>query len=191
MRNTFYYSLFVWFKKKAPPQLRGSVYTYHRGSQLKLLVIFFTILIGVEAALMHFLLSRWNDIVAWIVLVLNVYSILYIIALYQSSRHLLHLLSKDTFYIRMGMQSTIAISLDNIECLRKARQIDLVDKAEEGVYLSFMRFDTPQFEIVLKKPMQINILYGVQRTVSVIIFRVDDPQLFQREWDKLREGESW
>jgi hypothetical protein len=189
MWNTFYYSLFAWFKKKAPPQSSVSVYTHHRGSQLKLLVIFFAILIGVEAALMHFLLSRWNDIVAWIVLALNIYGILYIIALYQSSRHLPHLLSKETLNIRMGMQSAIAVSLEHIECIRKARQIDLIDKAEEGVYLSYMRFDTPQFEIVLKRPMQIKMLYGVQRMVSVIIFRVDEPHLFQREWNTLREGE--
>ncbi|MHA7965861.1 hypothetical protein ACX93W_17205 [Paenibacillus sp. CAU 1782] len=186
---TFYYSLLVWFKKPSLPPSRFSVYTYHRDSQLKVLTIFFAILIGLEAGLLHFLLSRWNGIVAWAVLALNIYGILYIVALYQSSRRQPHLLNENMFYIAMGMQSTIAVPLDNIERLRQAKPIDLIDKAEDGVYLSYMRFDTPQFEIVLKQPMQIKTLYGVKKTVSVIVFRVDDRERFQQEWGLYREGE--
>lgn len=186
---TIYYSLLVWFKKPAMPQARYSVFTYHRESQLKVLVVFFSILIGVEAALLHFLLSMWNAIVSWALLALNIYGILYIIALYQSSRHLPHLLSNDLLYLCMGLQSAITVSLDNIEHFRKARPIDLTSKIEEGIYLSYLRFDTPQFEIVLKNPVQIKTLHGAKKTISVIIFRVDNPQMFLREWGMYREGE--
>lgn len=75
--NVFYYSLCIWFKK--PNINEAGAFSYHKTSQIKTIVMLFSVLIIVEGVLIHFLLQRWSEIIAWIVTVLNIYGILYII----------------------------------------------------------------------------------------------------------------
>lgn len=181
--SIIYYSLIVWFKKPQTPDV--TFFTYHKDSQIKIVTIVFTVIITLELVALHFLISNWSQLLAWISVVLNIYGILYLIALNNSVRYLPHLLGSDTLLIRLGFQSSISIQLDNIESFGGAKPVELGAKVPKDMYVAYMRLDEPQFEIRLKQPMQMLGSYGTKKDITSVVMRVDNPQKFEAELKRL------
>ena len=172
--SVLYYSILVWFKNPSE-ELEGS-YTYHKSSQIKMIVILFSILIAVEGAFFHFLIQRWSDIFAWIFTVLNIYALLYMMGLYNSVRFLPHFIRRDKLIIRLGFQSSIEIGIDNIESIKKARESEFGVRIPKNTYYSLLKIDTPEFELNLKEPTLMRGSYGRKKYVDTVIFRADEPK---------------
>lgn len=186
--SVFYYSLVVWFKKPKMPE--SGFYTYHKESQVKTTIIVFAILIALEAVGLHFLLSRWNEVLAWIFLALNVYGILYLIALRNSVRYLPITLDENRLAIRLGFQSSIVIPLSSIESIGKAKELNPGEKASKDTYVAYMRVDSPQFEIRLKQPLPMRGSYGITKNIMAVVVRVDTPHEFSAELERLINQEQ-
>lgn len=68
--RVFYYSIVGWFRY--PTVIgNGKVCSYHKTSQIKTIVIVFSILIILEGIFFHFLIQSWSEVAAWIVTILN------------------------------------------------------------------------------------------------------------------------
>lgn len=80
--------------------------------------------------------------------------------------------------IRLGLQCDINIPLHSIESIETAKEHGIGDKVPKDVYMAYLRFDTPQYQIRLKEPVAVKGSFGISKSYSVIIFRVDDPQPF-------------
>ncbi|MBM7660359.1 hypothetical protein JOC85_001126 [Bacillus mesophilus] len=171
--NVFYYSIFVWFKK--PKVEVGKTFTYYKSSQIKTIVIVFSILIVGEGVLFHYLIQRWNEVIAWIFTVLNVYGFLYLIGLYHSVKYLPHVIRDGKLIIRLGFQGSIEVEIDNIEHITKAKELDLGVKAPKDTYYSLLQIDSPQYEITLREPIEMKASYGIKKNVSKVVFRADEP----------------
>ena len=172
--QVFYYSLLVWFKKPNGLNQSGKAFTYHRTSEMKTFIIVFTILIIGEGVLFHYLLQKWNEVIAWIFTILNVYGILYLVGFYNSAKHLPHMIKEEKIIIRLGFQSSITLDIANIERINRAKEIELGMKVPEDTYYSLLKLDTPHFEIILKDPVEMNGSYGIKKKVDKVVFRVDD-----------------
>lgn len=170
--NVLYYSLIVWFKKAKEPM--NSYYTYHKTSQIKTIVIVFSILIIGEGLLIHFLIQRWNEVVAWIFTILNVYGILYLIGLYQSIKLLPHTVHNGKLTIRLGFQSSMEMSIQNIHSIHRAREIDLGESIPNDTYYSLLKIDSPQYEITLQEPVEMRIFFR-KKKITKVVFRADHP----------------
>src|SRR5699024_1871679 len=103
--SVLYYSIIGSFRKPTAIE-NEDTYSYHKTSQLKMIVIIFSILIILEGAFFHFLIQLWSDIAAWTFTALNLYALLYIIGLYNSVRSLPHIITSDKIIIRFGYQSS-------------------------------------------------------------------------------------
>lgn len=172
--QVFYYSLLVWFKKPSRIDQSGKAFTYHRSSEMKTFIIVFTILIIGEGVLFHYLLQKWNEVIAWIFTILNVYGILYLVGFYNSVKYLPHMITEEKIIIRLGFQSSITLDIANIERINRAKEIELGMKVPEDTYYSLLKLDTPHFEIILKDPVEMNGSYGIKKKVDKVVFRVDD-----------------
>lgn len=170
--SVFYYSLFVWFKK--PSVIVNDTFTYHKDSQIKTIVILFSVLIVAEGILFHFLLQRWSEVVAWIFTVLNAYGLLYIIGLYNSVKCLPHVIGENYLIIRLGYQSSIKVDIHNIERTQVAEARSITDKVSKDTYYSLLTIDSPQYEIILKEPALMKGSYGKKTYVNSVVFRADD-----------------
>ncbi|MGE6415581.1 hypothetical protein ACQKDD_15550 [Planococcus kocurii] len=170
--SVFYYSLFVWFKK--PSVNANDTFTYHKDSQIKTIVILFSVLIVVEGVLFHFLLQRWSEVVAWIFTVLNAYGLLYIIGLYNSVKFLPHVIGENYLIIRLGYQSSIKVDIHNIARTQVAETHSITDKVSKDTYYSLLTIDSPQYEIILKEPALMKGSYGKKTYVNSVVFRADD-----------------
>ncbi|WP_404430742.1 hypothetical protein [Sutcliffiella horikoshii] len=172
--NVFYYSLLVWFGKSRTADQNGKAFTYHRSSEMKTFIIVFTILIIGEGVLFHYLLQKWNEVIAWVFTILNVYGILYLVGFYNSAKYLPHLITQEKLIIRLGFQSSITLDIANIEQINRAKEIELGMKVPKDTYYSLLKLDTPHFEIILKEPVEMNGFYGIKEKVGKVVFRVDD-----------------
>lgn len=172
--SVIYYSILVWFRKPNL-ELYQESYTYHKTSQIKMIVIVFSILILVEGAFFHYLIQQWSNILAWIFTVLNIYALIYIIGLYNSVKFLPHYFKKDKLIIRLGFQSGIEIDIHNIESIQKATESEFGVKIPKNTYYSLLKIDNPDFEILLKESVKIRSSYGRNQYVNTVIFRADEP----------------
>ncbi|WP_052360646.1 hypothetical protein [Oceanobacillus manasiensis] len=174
-RMVLYFALVGWFKDQTV-QRNTSIYPYNKTSQIKTIVILFSILILLEGTIFHFLIQLWSQVAAWALTILNIYALLYMVGLYHSVRTLPHTLNKDTLIIRHGYQSSIEINIKNIESIKPAKdQEGIEDKRKKDIFYALMVMDSPQYEILLKKPAPMIGMYGRKKYVKTIVFRADDP----------------
>jgi len=172
--NVFYYSLLVWFKKSRTAKQNGKTFTYHRSSDMKTFIIVFAILITGEGILFHYLLQKWNEVIAWIFTILNVYGLLYLVGFYNSTKHLPHMITHEKMIIRLGFQSSITLDIANIEQINRAKEIELGMKIPKSTYYSLLSLDTPHYELTLKEPVEMRGFYGTKKKVDKVVFRADD-----------------
>ncbi len=179
--NVFYYSLLVWFGKSRTADQNGKAFTYHRSSEMKTFIIVFTILIIGEGVLFHYLLQKWNEVIAWIFTILNVYGILYLVGFYNSAKYLPHLITQEKLIIRLGFQSSITLDIANIEQINRAKEIELGMKIPKSTYYSLLKLDTPHYELTLKEPVEMKGSYGIKKKVDKVVFRADDREAILEE----------
>ena len=172
--NVFYFSLLVWFKKSRTADKKRKAFTYHRTSEMKTFIIVFAILITGEGLLFHYLLQKWNEVIAWVFTILNVYGILYLVGFYNSVKYLPHMITQEKIIIRLGFQSSITINIGNIEQINRAKEIELGMKIPKTTYYSLLKLDSPHLEIVLKDPVEMRGSYGMKKKVDKVVFRADD-----------------
>lgn len=186
--SIFYYAVLVWFKKINIK--RSEVFTYHKTSQIKTIVIVFSIIIVSEGVLFHFVIQWWSNIAAWIFTVLNIYVLLYMVGLYNSARFLPHVINQDSLIIRLGYQSSVELEIRNIESIKNAKQGGIEDKIPKDTYYSLLNMDSPQYEIILKEPVLMKGTYGRKKQVKTVVFRSDEPIKMIDRINRIREQKS-
>ncbi len=162
-------------------------FTYHKTSQIKTIVIVFSIIIAIEGALFHFVIQWWSNIAAWIFTVLNIYALFYLVGLYHSTRSLPHVIKQDKLIIRLGYQSSIELDIRNIESIINAKQGGIEDKLPKDTYYSLLKMDSPQYEIILKEPVLMKGSYGRKKQVNRVVFRSDQPTKMLDRINRIRE----
>ena len=172
--SVFYYSIVGWFRKPTVIE-NEKVYSYHKTSQIKTIVIVFSILITLEGILFHFLIQLWSDVAAWIFTILNIYALLYMIGLYNSVRFLPHIIYFDKLIIRLGYQSSIELDIRNIESIQTAKKQGGIGGKYKETYYAMLNMDSPQYEIILKEPALMKSSYGRKKHVKTVVFRTDEP----------------
>lgn len=178
--SLFYYSLFSW-KKKA--LVTKDSFTLHHKTSTMALYIMVIHAILLESAGLHYLLHQWNPIVSWILLILNIYTVFFILAQIQGFRLNPVRITEDQLIIRIGFASRINIPLKAIKSIREYEGPEKLEK--EMVKTTFQAIapdfieEKPQLEILLNEPQKAYLLYGFTKSVSQIHIRLDDPSAFK------------
>lgn len=178
--SLFYYSLFSW--RKQAPDVYGVHYTYHKNTSAIATYIMLIHATLLETIGFHFLLHSWSPILAWILLALNVYAILYFLGEIQAIRLSPIHLTNNSIYIQIGLMKRITIPLDLIQVVQhyngpnKLKRIDRKDILEAVV--RDLNNEKPTLEIILKEPIEANYMYGIKKRVKRVLLNVDDKELF-------------
>lgn len=80
----FHYALFSWKKKLSIKH--GDSFTYHQKTSVNAVYIMLIHAIAIESIGLHYWLHSWNAIVAYIILIANIYGILYFLAEINATR---------------------------------------------------------------------------------------------------------
>ncbi|TCP55379.1 hypothetical protein EV586_10331 [Tumebacillus sp. BK434] len=161
---------------KPKPQ-RFPAFTYHQDSSLKALVIVFSLLLLLESTLTHMLIAVWSDIVAWIATASSLYTILILIAYYNSVKHSPILVSRDQVYVRIGFASHVLIDKANIAGVQRLG-VSYEEKRDKHAFYAVLLMEEPQLEIKLHQPVILHGPLGRQTPVGRVLLKVDDPHRF-------------
>lgn len=179
-----YYAFLSWREKV----LEGEyVYSYHKKTGaigVYIMIIHATL---IESIGFHYLLHQWNPVIAWILLILNVYAMIYFIAEIQAMRKNPLIVTEEQVIIQIGLGKKIVIPFTQIDNIAFCK--DELLTAKEGKQVldaTVMEFikEPATFEITLKEPVKAQLLYGFSKTVSRVHLNVDEERKF---YDAVKE----
>ncbi|TQR21555.1 beta-carotene 15,15'-monooxygenase [Psychrobacillus vulpis] len=167
----FYYALFTW-KKKAPSH--EGVVTMHEKTSAVAMNIMLIHAIVIETIGIHWWLHEKSLVLSIILLVLNVYSVFFIIADIQITRLHPMEIKNGKLYITQGMASRIIVSLSNIKEVEWGAALPNKNTLQ-FVYKDFEKIE-PQAIIRLHEPVEATMFMGIKKKATEFAIRVDEPQ---------------
>ncbi|MCA1034808.1 hypothetical protein LCL90_09255 [Bacillus infantis] len=179
----FHYSLFSW--KRKPLTDTGTVFTYHKkksSTAVYIMLIHATVL---ESVGLHFFLHQWNAVISYILLIVNVYAVLYFIGELHAMRLTPYLLTQEVLLLQTGLSKSMEVKLSNIESISFYEGPEKFTKKElQTLYdaraIDFMQ-EKPQIEIRLKEPGKVLMPFGIVQQADRIVLDADEPQAFAEE----------
>ncbi|MCS0789431.1 hypothetical protein NX021_14860 [Cytobacillus firmus] len=179
----FNYALFSWKKKTSIKH--GDSFTYHQKTSVNAVYIMLIHAIAIESIGLHFWLHSWNAIAAYIVLIANIYGILYFLAEINATRLTPFVLTDSHLLLQSGFSKSMYLPLENVreiiyydgpEKFSRQEMNDLFDARVPDLIQ-----EKPMFEILLKDPQVYELMYGFKRRASRIVLNVDEPERFYLE----------
>ncbi|MEK4299470.1 beta-carotene 15,15'-monooxygenase [Oceanobacillus sp. FSL W8-0428] len=166
-----YYALCSW--KKTPPD----GITLHKKSNFIAFQIMMIHAIIVETFAIHWWLHSKSIVISIVLLILNIYSVIFLIACIQSIRLNPIYTDEKAIYVSFGILKRVKIDFQDIERMieddtaLKSKiskdTIDFIAKNFEQVY--------PDMILKMKKPVQATIFMGIQKEYSKVAIKSDDP----------------
>ncbi|WP_404466749.1 beta-carotene 15,15'-monooxygenase [Planococcus rifietoensis] len=173
----FYYAFCTW--KKQPPEDPASI-TLHKNTSSIAFNIMLIHAIVIETIGIHWWLHDKSALLSIVLLILNVYSVIYFIGDIQATR-LNPLTIKDgNFHVSLGLNKRISAPLESIRAVRWGAK-------PEANALAFVAkdFEEPEPQVVIdfNMPQQAVLFFGKTQPVSQIALKVDDPEKLRRLLD--------
>lgn len=178
----FYYALFSWRKK--PPIQEGKYFSYHKNTSV---IAFYIMLIHatvLETIGLHVLLHQWSVVLAWVLLAINIYGVLFFIGEIHAIRLSPFMIHKNVLHLQVGLMKSTKIPLDTIEQFRnydgKEKLSKLKQKQTLDATVKDINVEEPSFEIVLREDIEVHLMYGLKKTVNCVLLTIDDVQRFKQ-----------
>ncbi len=173
-----YYAFLSW-REKVPDG--ECTYSYHKKTGaigVYIMIIHATL---IESIGFHYLLHQWNPVIAWILLILNVYAMIYFLAEIQAMRKNPIVVTEEQVIIQIGLGKKVVLPFTQIDNIAFYKGESLTAKEEKEVMdATVMEFikEPATFEITLKEPVKVQLLYGFTKTVSRVHLNVDEERNF-------------
>ena len=170
----FYYAFASWKKK---PMDGVSL---HQNSSYVAFQVMILHAIVLESLGFHWWLHSKATIVSIILLLLNVYGFIFILADLQAMR--LNRIQHDSkgFYIPFGLMKQAYIAYDNIEEILLDKEELQVKKRKDCVEFICRDFEEvfPQVILKMKEPQQVRFMYGMKKSYRFVSIKCDEPNFF-------------
>ncbi|MBK3495697.1 beta-carotene 15,15'-monooxygenase [Viridibacillus sp. YIM B01967] len=176
----YYYAFASW---KKPIPVASNTFTLHKKSSLLAFQIMLIHAIVIETIGIHWWLHEKSMVLSIILLVLNVYTVIFFLGDIQAVRLNPVRLKEQKLYLSLGLAKQMELSIDDIESIT-IDQEELEKKLDSKTAIEFVARD---FEVVhphvileLKKPCTASILLGFKKQYSRVAIRLDDPATFKQ-----------
>ncbi|GAA0904794.1 hypothetical protein [Streptomyces thermoalcalitolerans] len=167
-------SLVLWLARRTHGVRGGTAFGYARAQGPLLLGFGFVCL--VETVMMSVLLRNW-PVVHAVVLVLDVYTVVIVVALHAASVVRPHVLEAGALRIRRAVHVDLRIPLERIASVRRELRTSH-ERADGELDVAVGAQTTVTLE--LTEPVTHVTFFGRRRTVRVVRFNADDPDALVR-----------
>ncbi|MFF2175573.1 beta-carotene 15,15'-monooxygenase [Lysinibacillus sp. NPDC058147] len=172
----FYYAFASW-KRKEQPGL-----TLHKNSSYIAFIIMLIHGTVIETIGIHWWLHEKSIVLSILLLILNVYTVLFFIADMQAIRlNPVHVTS-DKLYLSLGLMKRAEIRFEQIEELIEDKEqlegklskdtIDFIARDFEAAY--------PQFILKMKEPVEVTFMLGLKKRYNKVAIKADRAQEFRK-----------
>ena len=170
---TMWYALLSW-KKKLTAEEEASAFTYHKKSGY---ASFVWVMLGVsviEIVAVHLLLTQVNAILALIVVVLSIYTMLWLLGDLRASALRPVKIGKEFLEVNAGLRVSAQVPLEMIESIdTKEPSFDKKEVLNLGI------MDECNSWIILKEAVEIEGLLGIKKSRRAIGLTIDDAARFR------------
>lgn len=170
-----YYAFFAW--KNSPA--RKNEFTYHKKSGIIALLSTIIFLSLVEVFVVHLLVARWDNTVAWILSVLSFYGALMLFAHSKAMLRRPHVLKNNQIEFKNGLFGTSSVSYSKVREIQFSSEM-VNDKDLKVHKLALLGELEPHNLIIhLKNEAKVDIAYGISKSFNTILLQVDDKERFK------------
>lgn len=169
----FYYGFISWKKR----ELKKNEFSYHKNSGTISLLIAIIFIVAIETVVLHILLSRWSNTVAWVLTFLSIYSGIQIFGFLKSMLKRPITITGDRIYLRYGIMTESVIYLKNIDSIELSSKDFEPNTASRKLSL-LGELEGHNVIIHLKEENTMVRLYGKKRSYKNLAFYVDDKVAF-------------
>ncbi|MEG0386291.1 MAG: beta-carotene 15,15'-monooxygenase [Solibacillus sp.] len=166
-----YYALASW-KKPIP----NGITLYKNSSYIAFQVMMIHAIIVETLGLHYFLHAKW-PVVSFVLLLLNVYSVVFFLADIQAVRMNPVQIQEGKLYISLGLMKRMAMDLQNVECIIEEKAV-LEQKCTKDT-LEFVARDFekvyPDFILKMKQSQKATLFLGKEKHYNYIAIKSDDP----------------
>ncbi|MGE8002333.1 beta-carotene 15,15'-monooxygenase [Lysinibacillus sp. NPDC093216] len=172
----FYYAFASWKRKER------SGLTLHKNSSYIAFIIMLIHGIAIETIGIHWWLHEKSIVLSILLLILNVYTVLFFIANMQAIRlNPVHVTS-DKLYLSLGLMKRAEVRFEQIEELIEDKEqlerklskdtIDFIARDFEAAY--------PQFILKMKEPVEVTFMFGLKKRYNNVAIKADQAQEFRK-----------
>ncbi len=170
----FYYALFSW-RKTAKKGL-----TLHTKTSFVAFQVMIIHAIVIETLGIHWWLHNKYPIVSIILLILNIYSVLFFIGDLQAVRLIPAQVRNGTLFLSAGLMKRTEIQLNQITEIIVDQQILQQKLSKETAQFIMKDLETPKPNILLKMktPVKVIMPFGLEKQYTEVAILVDEPKAF-------------
>ncbi|MDM5317822.1 hypothetical protein QUF49_17560 [Fictibacillus sp. b24] len=170
-----YYALFSW---RIAPMTGTYTFTYHKNTSYVALQLMLIHALIIESIGLHYFFSQINHTVSLILLFLNIYSILFLIAQMQAVKKVPLIVSDQSVIMNIGFMKGLELPFSVIQELRTYEGPDEIPASEKKYTFEARVSDfipeKPVIELLLKETVKADIIYGFKKNVTRVVIKVDD-----------------
>ncbi|RUL56989.1 beta-carotene 15,15'-monooxygenase [Lysinibacillus antri] len=181
----FYYAVASWRKK---PVLQANTVTLHKNSSYIAFQVMLIHAVVIETLGIHWFIHEKSLILSIILLILNIYTVLFLLADIQVVRLNPVLLCEDKFYLSIGLMKRMEIEWDEIEEVYTEAEMIKQKQTKDTIDFVAKDFDEvhPNVILKLKNPKEATLAFGMKKTYSKVAIKFDDLQKFNEALSKYR-----
>lgn len=167
----FYYALFSW--KKAP---MSGITIYKKSSYIAFQVMMIHAIIVETLGIHYFIHDKW-PIVSIVLLLFNVYSILFFVGDIQAVRLNPIAVNERSMFISQGLMKRAKIDFTHIECIIEDREFLEKKRKKDTLEFVMRDFETvyPDFVLKMKVPQKATLFMGIEKEYRYVAIKCDDP----------------
>ncbi|MGG0338662.1 beta-carotene 15,15'-monooxygenase [Priestia megaterium] len=175
----FYYAFGTWKKK---PSDEATTFTLYKRSSFVTFQIMIIHAIVIETLGLHWLLHNTSIILSVVLLILNIYSIVFFLGDIQALRLNPLRVEDDRIYISFGLAKRMEISFKDIEKI--VEDTHILEQKIPNTTIEFIARDFekvyPDLVLTLKSPIEATLFMGIKKKYQRVAIRVDDPHALKK-----------
>lgn len=175
----FFYAFASW--KKHPPK-GESYFTLHQKSSLIAFYIMLIHAVVIETIGIHWLIHGKSPVISVILLILNIYTVIYFIGEVQAVRLNPLSVKDEKLFVSLGVGKRMVIPFAEMEKIhwgKEAAEFNL--KSKELITFIAKDFEEvpPHCVIEFRKPLEASLFYGLKKSYTKAAIRLDEPERFK------------
>jgi hypothetical protein len=130
----------------------------------------------IETIGVHFLLSLWNNTVAWILTALSFYTCVQLFGHIRALKARPIIINSTSFEVHNGLAGDAFIQLDNIEKIELSNKNSI---GRESIKISLLKgLENHNIVVYFKNPIEVTKIFGIKKQTDTVLFFVDKPKEF-------------
>ncbi|MCR8642762.1 beta-carotene 15,15'-monooxygenase [Paenibacillus sp. N1-5-1-14] len=167
----FYYAFFTWKKKS-----ESGITLHHKSSYIALQIMLIHSIV-IETLVIHFWLHEKSAVISIVLLLLNIYTIVFILADIQATRLNPVRFDRGTMYLSLGLLKRAEIRMDQIESIIEDSATLQSKPTKDTISFVARDFDEvhPHLILRMKEPLRVIMFMGIEKSYTYVAIRSDHP----------------